>query len=122
MGQVDVERVQEWLEQPQYPNAAWPSAAKRRNWQLNQLPVLTTHDLVDILSCAKEHPEDPDRFTVKHAIRSVGRGVVFRVEFDIANVSIVEVCSDGHDWGEWRYDFMGGDIRRCKRCDETEMS
>lgn len=107
-----VDSFKEWLEQPQYKSVRTNDI--RPNWALRQGDAFDPRDLADI-------PGDGGERVYVQEFRTYHRGVAFRVEFKVSDVKVVQVCQDGHDWDDWHYDFMGGDIRTCKRCGEVEM-
>lgn len=115
MTQVGSERVREWEEQPQYPGAMYKDLL-RPNRQLRQRS--NYNEVLRFLE-AEQAGQEP---ICETTIRNAQGGTVFRVSYKITDVVIEELCVDGHDWTEWSYDFMGGDIRRCRRCGESEQT
>ena len=117
MTQVGPERVEEWFEQRQYPNSVWPEDEHRLNMHLRQLGPMSVRELVEAAKL--------EEYEVHQEVRNAQRGVEFVISYKVTDVEIRELCTEedgGHDWGEWRYDFMGGDIRRCKKCNKAEMT
>ena len=107
MTQVGPDRVEEW------PN--WMSMRKKTNRHLIQ--NMDGFDRNVLLDAAREGEQESSAI-----YRTVDGGIIFRISYKITNVIIEEVCPDGHDWGQWSYDMMGSNVRRCERCGEHEWS
>lgn len=104
--------VEAWLEEKQLPN--WPDSMSNR---LNR--HLIQSDLPVSIGWLLEVAESGEQ-VITGSIRNAEGGKRYLVSLKLSDVTFTQQCADGHDWGEWRYDYMGGDLRRCNRCDETE--
>ena len=106
-----VDDFKKWLNEPQYKTRLHEQP--RHNWQLPQGGAFDPRDLADI-------PGDGGERTYTQEFRTYKRGVAYKIHFKVSDVVVEKVCEE-HDWGEWQYDFMGGDIRTCNRCGEVEL-
>lgn len=115
----NVERLEEWLEAEQYPDAIWSSMKGRKNYHL--LGQLSMNNSVLTYDCIEAAKSADGTYRSKLVVHGTDGEKPFTIEYTISDVVITVSCGDDHDFGEWRYDYMGGDLRNCKVCGKTEF-
>lgn len=105
------ERLEAWLEERSNPHALSGRELYRRNKHYLQHNFVTVYDAI-----AAGASED-GAYRTKTEIKADFGHTPFVVEYTVSDVKIIEPCLNGeHDWTDWSYDYMGGDIRECKTC------
>jgi hypothetical protein len=109
------EEFERWLEMDPKPDRVW-STRDKTNWHVirhrTSLELLT-----DCIDAAKQESGEKS-FVLE--VKGDWGAITHLIQYTVSNVHIVPVCSDGHDFTDWQYDFTGGDLRKCKVCGLTE--
>jgi hypothetical protein len=116
--EVDPASVEEWLKSKAYPDRTW-GERRDRTWEHEIYHFTDMRTLFDCLEAAKT-----DSGVGRNVLKVKGPNGLekYWIEYAVSDVHVIEPCKDGHDFGEWRYDFTGGDIRECNICGLHEFT